>query len=439
MLDPKTYPKAVHSVDAEKRDFRWSKYAAAICGIWLAANSSFTSSATPGLLINNLACGLVVAVLSVASIAPHRDWLRWLVGTIGAWLLFSPLIFWAPTALQYDGSTLLAALIITFSFLIPGQPYARKYPGPEIPPGWTYNPSSWAQRAPLITIAFFGFFLARYLAAYQLGYNSFAWDPFFGNGTQRVLDSEISKAFIISDAGLGAVSYLIDALEGFLGGRDRWRSMPWAVVLFAASIVPAGVTSIVLVMLQPIGVGAWCTICLVAAAAMLIMVPFAFDELVATIQFLIRSKKGGASFWKTFFMGGPDVIEEAAPSGDDADSGWSVGVNFPISLVVSALVGIWIMASPAVLGISGAASDSQHLTGALIVTIAVSAMAEPCRIARFLNVPAALWLMASLAILPGFPPASMWTNVLAGVALAVLSLPKGKIVERYGTFDRWVR
>jgi hypothetical protein len=56
-----------------------------------------------------------------------------------------------------------------------------------VPPGWTYNPSSWLQRAPLIATGFLGWFISRYLAAVQLGYTAAAWEPFFGEGTARVL------------------------------------------------------------------------------------------------------------------------------------------------------------------------------------------------------------------------------------------------------------
>jgi len=140
-------------------------------------------------------------------------------------------------------------------------------PGPDLPRGWTYNPSTWQQRAPIIALTFVGFFCARYLAAFQLGYIDRVWDPFFVDGTKRVLTSDVSKAWPISDAGLGALSYMLEALSGFMGGVQRWRTMPWMVAMFGFLVVPLGVTSIVLVILQPLMVGAWCTICLVTAVS----------------------------------------------------------------------------------------------------------------------------------------------------------------------------
>jgi hypothetical protein len=424
------------SIAQSARSIIWTNFAAALCGVWLICNVFISEQFSTLYAAHNIVCGVLIAAFSLFAL--KREWLRWFVGIIGTWLLFAPLFFWAPTAFQYDGSTLIGSLVIAFSFLIPGHPGQKNYPGPDIPPGWSYNPSSWQQRGPLILVALIGFFLARYLAAYQLGYIDNVWDPFFGNGSERVLNSEVSKAFIISDAGLGAVSYLIDALEGFLGGQNRWRTMPWAVVLFAASIVPAGVTSIVLIMLQPIAVGAWCTICLIAACAMLIMVPYAFDELVATTQFLLRSWRRGNGFWHPFIYGGtdePGEIHQAAATG--FKQGFA-GVNFPINLIISAFIGAWVMASPALLNITGTASDSQHLIGAIIVTIAITAMAEPCRAVRLLNTLAAIWLMVSIFILPGFAANYMFANIIAGIALLIVSFPKGKITERYGSFDKLV-
>lgn len=131
---------------------------------------------------------------------------RWGVALVGTWLQFAPLFFWAPTAAAYINATLVGALAITLSILVPMMPgmahhMAMMQPGPDIPPGWTYNPSTWHQRAPMIGLAFVGWPLSRYLAAYQFGYIDRIWEPFFGDGTVRVLTSEMSKMWPLSDAG----------------------------------------------------------------------------------------------------------------------------------------------------------------------------------------------------------------------------------------------
>ena len=57
--------------------------------------------------------------------------------------------------------------------------------------------------------------------------------------------------------------------------------MPWAVLLFCVLVVPVGVVSIVLVVLQPLAVGAWCGLCLFTAVTTVLMVSPAVDEVVA--------------------------------------------------------------------------------------------------------------------------------------------------------------
>ncbi len=79
------------------------------------------------------------------------------------------------------------------------------------------------------------------------------------------------------------------------------------VTFFGILVVPLGVVSIVLIILQPLAVGAWCSICLLTALAMLIMIPLTLDEVVAMIQFLVQAKRDGKPFWRTFWKG--DTVE----------------------------------------------------------------------------------------------------------------------------------
>jgi hypothetical protein len=112
------------------------------------------------------------------------------------WLLFAPLVLWTPSAAAYLNDTLLGTLVIALAMLVrpvPGVGVAAAMTGPDIPPGWDFSPSSWLQRIPIIALAFVGLFISRYLAAYQLGHIDAAWDPFFGDGSERVITSEVSK------------------------------------------------------------------------------------------------------------------------------------------------------------------------------------------------------------------------------------------------------
>ena len=156
------------------------------------------------------------------------------------------------------------------------------------------------QRIPIICFGVLGSSIARALAAYQLGYIDQIWDPFFGKGTVDVITSSVSKAFPIPDAGLGALAYTFEALMGCKGDSRRWCTMPWIVVGFGILVVPLGLVSIILVILQPLVVGAWCTLCLCTATAMLIMISLTIDEMVAVLQFLGRREKIQTVFLGSF-------------------------------------------------------------------------------------------------------------------------------------------
>ncbi|MBX6342219.1 MAG: vitamin K epoxide reductase family protein, partial [Thermomicrobiaceae bacterium] len=363
---------------------RWSQFVVVALGGWLAAAPA-TFGYGGALAWSDAVTGALVTILGLLSIRYERGWARWANTGLGIWLLFAPLVFWAATPAAYINDTLVGALVIGLALLVPGMPGMLMLPGPEVPPGWTYNPSTWLQRAPPIALALISFLIARYLAAFQLGYIGHAWDPFFGESTVRVLTSDVSRAWPISDAGLGAVSYLLEALSGFMGHRDRWRTMPWMVLMFGFLVVPLGIVSIVLVILQPVAVGHWCTLCLLTALFMLVMIPFAVDEVVAMGQFLVTAHRQRQPFWTTFWRGGtPDphaTTREPAPATFDSPLpeqavAMARGITLPWSLLVSAGLGLWLMAAPGVLGYGGAVADSDHLVGPLVVVVAVIAMAE---------------------------------------------------------------
>lgn len=170
-----------------------------------------------------------------------------------------------------------------------------------IPPAWNYNPSTWGQRLPLIIIAFVGFAISMYLAFYQMNIVSEVWDPFFGDGTKNVLTSKLSEKFPIPDALLGAFGYLLDVVTGVIGGTGRWKTKPWIVIIFGVAVGPLGLVSILLVIAQPVIVGAWCFLCLCSAVISVWMISPAMDELLASLQYLQRVKRSGHSIWKAFW------------------------------------------------------------------------------------------------------------------------------------------
>ena len=184
-------------------------------------------------------------------------------------------------------------------------------------PPFDRNPSAWSQRLPIVALALVGCLISTYLALYQWKAIGSVWDPLFGEGSQRVLDSDASERMRrwirIPDGALGAIGYLSEAIFGLAGSTRRWQYRPWLVLLFGLDVIPLGVISVVLVIVQGVIVNAWCTLCLITAVISIVLVFLAYDEVWASILFLRRTWKrtrNMAVFWKVFW-GGADPAADA--------------------------------------------------------------------------------------------------------------------------------
>jgi hypothetical protein len=257
---------------------------------------------------------------------------------------------------------------------------------------------------------------------------------------------------------------LLEALTGFMGGKSRWRTMPWMVLFFGFLVVPLGVVSIVLIVLQPLAVGAWCTLCLVTAVAMLVMISPAADEVVATVQFLGESRRSGRSLWQAFWKGG--TVQAAGTSGRSLwqafwkggtvqaagtssspgpKGGWlrqiahaSGLTQVPWTLAVASAIGVWLMLTPMLFGLQGAAANNHYVAGALVVTFTVIAWGEIGRAVRWLGVVLGAWFVIAPWFVGDSTMAARWSDIIAGIALVLLSLPKGRVNERFGSFNSWI-
>ena len=409
---------------------RWSQIPVLVLGLWLIVSPfSFGYRSVP-LIWSDVISGILVTALAVIAFRTQRAWAAWANTFVGLWLAFAPLAFWAPDAAAYANDTLVGVLVIVFAILVP---MMMQMAGPEVPLGWSYNPSTWPQRAPVLALALLSFFLSRYMAAFQLGHISWVWDPIFGDGTVLVLGSDLSKSFPISDAGLGAFIYLVELLSGFMGDPRRWRTMPWMVALFGLMVVPLGVVSVVLIMLQPVVVGAWCTACLLSAMFMLIMIALSLDEVIAMIQFLAQTRRAGKSVWRAFWLGGDAMGDNLTPRRPEMTRSREMlwGVTVPWNLLVSAALGAWLMVAPAVFQTQGQTAHSDHILGALVVTVAIIAFAEVTRAARFINIALALGIIVLPWVFGGATLASGINDLIIGVLIIGLSIPPGKIKNTY--------
>lgn len=424
-------------------------------GAWF-SDETHTALRARLMLWSDLVSGAVLLVFGWRTLTPNRPVSWWVCCGVGVWLTFAPVLFWAPKAAGYVSDTVVGMLVIALTILIPGMPNMVMYMkhGPPTPPGWSYNPSSWPQRWVMIVLGFFGFVVSRYLAAYQLGYITYVWDPFFGfqTGSKQVLDSKMSHAWPISDAALGTLSYTFEFLMGYMGSPARWRTMPWMVAFFGILVIPLGLTHILLVSSMPAVVGHWCAFCLLAALIMLPMIPLEADEVVAMGQHMVEAKRRGdrgGSLWQIFWKGGeakgctPDdrspmlTALPEKPGKVIVASIW--GVSFPWTLVASAALGVWLMFSPAVFGAEGAAANVGHLGGAWVVTVSVIATGEVLRLGRWLNLPLGLGVAVLPWLLDGSATAGSINATVAGLLVAALTIPRGPKTEAYGLWDKYVR
>ena len=421
----------------------WTQWASAMAGAWLIVSPWTLGYGHALWAASDVLSGVAVLGLSLWAMSLRTGLARWGVCAVGVWLLAAPLVFWAPSAAGYANDTLIGLLLIGFAILVPGMPGMRMMEGPEVPPGWTYCPSTWQQRAPAIGLAFLSLLAARHLAAYQLGHVKDVAEPLFGAGSRTILTSDVSKAFPVSDAGLGAFSYALEMLSGFMGGKDRWRSMPWMVLMFGVLVIPLGLVSITLVVLQPVMVGAWCTLCLFTAAAMLLMIPYSVDEVVAMSQFMAGVRRRGEPLWTNFWRGGTTpggATDERTPDfpGRVGVRAATWGVTWPWNLLAAVGLGLWLMAAPSVFGAGGGLANGLHILGPAIVTLAVTAAAEVVRALRLLLIPAGL-AVAVLPWLAGGAGEAAALLTITGVAVTLVAVPRGPVRERYGGWQTLTR
>lgn len=432
----------------------WAHWANMGLAFWLLTSPPLLGYGGTWMALSDYLTGALLIPFSFLAMSWRLPWARFVCALIGAWLLMAPLVTWTDSGAAYLNATLCGLLIISFALALPPAPgvsATADQTGPMVPKGWDYNPSSWLQRIPLIVLAVVGLLGSRYMTAYQLEALPAVWDPFFGgapgdgkNGTEEVISSDISKAWPVPDAGIGAVTYALEIIVGLIGAQNRWRTMPWLTLLFGLMIVPLGAVSIFFIIIQPILIGTYCTMCLLLAAAMLVQIPYSVDELVATCQFLRRRKQAGQPWLRVFLTGDTD---EGATShkGDDFEQAPGVlikdmltgGLQVTWSLGAMAAVGIWLMLTPWVIGAEGGMASVNHMVGALALTVTVTAFATVTRAVRLLNIILGAVLLAA----PFFyeTPALILANaVICGLSLIGLSIPRGPVRSSYGTWDRMI-
>jgi hypothetical protein len=100
-------------------------------------------------------------------------------------------------------------------------------------------------------------------------------------------------------------------------------------------------------------------------------------------------------------------------------------------LIVSALLGVWLMAAPGVLGYGNPASAADRIAGPVALGVALLALHEVARPLRWANVPVGL----AFVVLPwplGFSGAALANSLVVGILLIGLAPVRGALRHPYG-------
>ncbi|MEX0967418.1 MAG: SPW repeat protein [Bacteroidia bacterium] len=99
---------------------------------------------------------------------------------------------------------------------------------------------------------------------------------------------------------------------------------------------------------------------------------------------------------------------------------------------INAILGVWLMASPEVLGFGNPVADNAHIIGPVIVTFAVVAWWECTRVVGKYNLALGAWLLIAPWILGYDHNFAIVNDMATGALVIAFSLVKGKIKHSYG-------
>lgn len=99
--------------------------------------------------------------------------------------------------------------------------------------------------------------------------------------------------------------------------------------------------------------------------------------------------------------------------------------------VVNAVLGLWLMAAPAVLDYGVPAQTNDRIVGPVIATFAIVAWWEATRVVRLWNLPVGLWLIVAPWIL-GYGTLPALNSLGVGVLVMGLACVRGTVEGTFG-------
>lgn len=99
----------------------------------------------------------------------------------------------------------------------------------------------------------------------------------------------------------------------------------------------------------------------------------------------------------------------------------------------NAILGIWLLMAPWILGYSGSTADTiDRAVGPIVIFFSVLAIRDVTRVARFVLLLPSLFLIITPWILHYSAGAPVACNELAGMAIAVLAVIRGNVTKQTG-------
>jgi hypothetical protein len=102
-----------------------------------------------------------------------------------------------------------------------------------------------------------------------------------------------------------------------------------------------------------------------------------------------------------------------------------------VALIVSLLLGIGLYAAPDTLGYDGAARVSHLITGAIVASVSLIAIADVARELRWVNLLLGAWLVLSVPLIE-HDRLALAVAVSVGVPLTLLAVVRGRLNQRLG-------
>jgi hypothetical protein len=95
------------------------------------------------------------------------------------------------------------------------------------------------------------------------------------------------------------------------------------------------------------------------------------------------------------------------------------------------MLGVWLMAAPALLGLGQPATDVLHIIGPIAASVGFVAASEVTRGLRWLNVLTGVALVVTPLAL-SFAPTALLVSLCTGLALIGLAFRGGRTATRFG-------